>query len=355
MAGQSTAYDTLSKGSTILITGINGMIASHCADQALRHGYKVRGTTRSLEKNSWMPELFDKKYGSGLFELVKVEDMQQPGAFNEAMQGCSAVMHTASIVTFDPDPDKVIPATVAGIQEVLKCAANTPSVKRVVYTSSQAAVRSSTETPLVVSQDTWNDQAIQMTSDRSQLTSIDEFMQGAVVYAASKTLAEKTCFEFVEREKPHFVLNTVCPNYNTGPSIHPTQPASSSGLLKLAFLGDPRPLGFLTMMGGLNYIDVRDDASLHLAAAIFDDVKNERIWGMAGEFNYNDIIDLFGKYDPKWQKVEKIEDVRDKTVYDVSRSIELLKRLGCDGWISLEDSIRANLADESSAISNIIS
>lgn len=91
-------YTTLPKGSTIFITGVNGLIASHCADQALQHGYKVRGTTRSLEKNKWMPELFSKKYGDNVFELVEVKDMQQPGVFDEAMKGCSAVIHAATVM-----------------------------------------------------------------------------------------------------------------------------------------------------------------------------------------------------------------------------------------------------------------
>lgn len=94
----SSSYTTLPKGSKILITGVNGLIASHCADQALKHGYKVRGTTRSIDKNRWMLEVFAKKYGSDLFELVEVKDMQQPGAFDMAMEGCSAVMHVATVM-----------------------------------------------------------------------------------------------------------------------------------------------------------------------------------------------------------------------------------------------------------------
>lgn len=98
MVGQSSHYTTLPKGSLILVTGVNGLIGSHCADQALQHGYKVRGTSRSLEKNKWLVEVFEEKYGKDAFELVEVKDMQRAGAFDQAAQGCSAVVHVATVM-----------------------------------------------------------------------------------------------------------------------------------------------------------------------------------------------------------------------------------------------------------------
>lgn len=234
-----------------------------------------------------------------------------------------------------------------GTREVLKAAAKTPSVKRVVYTSSQGALRTETDTPLTVTQDTWNDFAVEIATDPSKHASLPDEAKGVVTYCASKVLAEKACFEFVEKEKPCFTLNSVVPNMNLGPTIHLKQPASSSGSLKAAFIGNQKAYAMLkSMFGPMNYIDVRDDARLHLAAAIFDDVQGERIWGMAGDFNINDVLDVFAKVDPKWKDAERVEDRRDLTVYDRSRSLELLKRLGKDGFVSFEDSIRANLSGE---------
>lgn len=66
---------TVSKGDLILVTGVNGYIASHVADQLLEAGFSVRGTTRSKDKVGWMFDLFDKKYGEGKFEAVEVPDM----------------------------------------------------------------------------------------------------------------------------------------------------------------------------------------------------------------------------------------------------------------------------------------
>ena len=75
------------KGSTVLVTGANGLLGSHIADQFLEHGYKVRGTVRDTEKNAWLQTVFDKKYGKGSFELFKVPDLTVDGAFDEAVKG----------------------------------------------------------------------------------------------------------------------------------------------------------------------------------------------------------------------------------------------------------------------------
>lgn len=214
-----------------------------------------------------------------------------------------------------------------------------------VYTSSQGALRLHTDTPLTVSQDTWNDLAVQLATASFQHATNDHGNPGVITYCASKVLAEKACFEFIRTQKPHFTLNTVVPNFNTGPSIHPNQRSSSSSLITAAFMGDPQSLAMLKTIPPQHYIDVRDDARLHLAAAIYDDIENERIWGVAGPFNYNDLVDVFARIDPRWKSAQRDETVlRDLTTYDLSRSMEFLRRLGCSDWINLEDSLRANVA-----------
>ena len=74
-------------GSTVLVTGANGYIGSHIADQLIQAGYLVRGTSRDTTKTAWMTEMFDQKYGKGKFEAVVVKDMAESGAFDEACKG----------------------------------------------------------------------------------------------------------------------------------------------------------------------------------------------------------------------------------------------------------------------------
>lgn len=75
------------KESIILVTGVNGYIGSHTADQLLSLGYKVRGTVRDATKSQWAQQLFDEKYGKGKFELFVVSDIAVDGAFDEAVKG----------------------------------------------------------------------------------------------------------------------------------------------------------------------------------------------------------------------------------------------------------------------------
>lgn len=77
----------IAPGSLILVTGANGFIGSHIADQLIRAGYRVRGTARDASKAAWLEEFFENKYGKGKFESVIVEDLATPGAFDEACKG----------------------------------------------------------------------------------------------------------------------------------------------------------------------------------------------------------------------------------------------------------------------------
>lgn len=85
----SIENSALPPGSTVLVTGVNGLIGSHVAEQLLAHGYKVRGTVRDTQKSSWTLDFFGKKFGPGLFELIQVRDITEDGAFDEALRGTS--------------------------------------------------------------------------------------------------------------------------------------------------------------------------------------------------------------------------------------------------------------------------
>ena len=81
------------QGSLILVTGANSFIGSHVIDQLLSIGYHVRGTVRDTQKNSWLAELFEKKYKKGQFQLVHVAEFNNgenaSEELKEAMKGAS--------------------------------------------------------------------------------------------------------------------------------------------------------------------------------------------------------------------------------------------------------------------------
>lgn len=74
-------------GSIVVVSGVSGFIGSHVADQVLAAGYKVHGTTRSVQKSSWVEEMFQKKYGTSNFTLFEVPDMAAEDAFEQVVKG----------------------------------------------------------------------------------------------------------------------------------------------------------------------------------------------------------------------------------------------------------------------------
>jgi len=82
----------------VLLTGANGFIAVWILQDLLEQGYAVRGQVRTLAKGEYLKRKFA-KYGDKL-EIVAVEDITAPGAFDESVKGVDAVLHTAAPVTF---------------------------------------------------------------------------------------------------------------------------------------------------------------------------------------------------------------------------------------------------------------
>ena len=81
----------LESGSTVLVTGVTGLIGGHVADKLIDDGYKVRGTTRSASKGKWAEEYFSQKYGPEKFELVEVPDLTNENALKEVLDGMCRV------------------------------------------------------------------------------------------------------------------------------------------------------------------------------------------------------------------------------------------------------------------------
>ena len=211
------------KGSLILVTGATGYVASHIVNEFLALGYKVRGAARNEEKAARTHKLWA-KYGSSNYETVIVPDMSVDGAFDEAVNGVSAVVHVASVLSFDKDPNNVVPQTVAGTMTALKAAAKEESVKRFVYTSSSvAATLPKPNTKFHIDSKTWNDEGVK----NAWAPPPYEEERAWAVYAASKTESEKAIWKFVKEEKPKFVVNTVCPNANIGTILDKTQARST--------------------------------------------------------------------------------------------------------------------------------
>ncbi|KAJ4172929.1 hypothetical protein NW754_003135 [Fusarium falciforme] len=85
-------------GGWVVVTGVSGLVGSHVADQALRVGFRVRGTARSTETNAWVKEHFQSRYGVENFEQFEVPDMVAKGAFENVVAESERIFAVAGPV-----------------------------------------------------------------------------------------------------------------------------------------------------------------------------------------------------------------------------------------------------------------
>ncbi|WP_214401888.1 SDR family oxidoreductase [Pseudonocardia lacus] len=225
----------------VLVTGATGFIAGHCIAELLTHGYAVRGTVRRLgsAKTDHLRRL------GGPLEFVEAR-LDSDGGWAEAVAGCSAVLHVAS--PFPPEApkheDDLIRPAVDGTLRVLRAAAASGTVRRVVLTSSVAAVTAGNP----------HDAAHPLTeADWSK-------PEQATPYAKSKTLAERAAWEFVE-EDGRIELAAINPGLVLGPLQHPDPRSSLETIQRLLDGGMPA-----VPMLGFAPVDVRDLATAHRLA-----------------------------------------------------------------------------------------
>ncbi|KAK1635670.1 NAD dependent epimerase/dehydratase [Colletotrichum phormii] len=302
------------KGSIAVITGANGYIASHIADHFIQHGYRVRGTVRNPKKSAWLVPHFENRYGTWKFELHIVPDMQVDGAYDEAIKGASMFVHTATVVDFNGDPAEVIGGAIKCGMVAIQAAYKEPSMRRFILTSS-----ASTLMPLK-----------------------NLLLRGKLWI---KLEQEQSIWKFYEEKKtkrPDIVVNSIVPDFNFGRSIDPSQTGGSSsfGFIVELFEGKTLPEPWHLPH---YFIDVEDDAALHIAAAILSDVKGERIFAFAYPMNWDIILDILRRQNPRRKFADNFHDEEyPVTVKPIARAEGLLKRLGRPGWISLEQSIATN-------------
>ncbi|PCG98250.1 NAD-dependent epimerase/dehydratase [Penicillium occitanis (nom. inval.)] len=327
-------------GSTVLVTGVNGFVASHIAKQLLLRGFKVRGTVRDPERTSWLVKDAFKAYvDNGDFELVTIKDFTAAGVYDDAIKGVSAIAHVASVVTFDSDPNTVIPQTVQAATRILEAALNEPSVKTFVYTSS--IVASTFPAPgndTRVTRDTWNDVAIELAwSPPPHPPS-----QGSIVYAASKAAAEKAVWQFVEDKKPKFRVNSVNPAMIMGEPLDESHLQTVGAWIKKLWDGD---VSQLASFSATYHIDVKDVAVLHVAAILDPKISNERLQAWAENCNWNDMLAILRRLYPQRHFIDDLPNQQRLSIStDLTLPLQLLKKWGNQtGWRTLEQTIKDNV------------
>jgi len=311
-------------------------------DVLLEEGYNVRGTVRA--EKAWLNRYFDEKYGKGRFETVVLKSLEDESAFDAVVKGVSAIAHVAADVNFSPDPNNVIPQVITGTVMALKAAAKQPSIKSVVVTSSSTAclLPQPGKEGIVIDENGWNDAAVETAWSKAAPPDQMPF----TVYAASKTESERESWKWMKANNPHFVLNTVLPNYNMGKILLPEIGGSTMSYVRKLLEGDDQSVKSFPPQW---YVNVRDTARLHVAALLDPQVESERLFGFAAPYNWTDVVDILHKLRPENTKIPKAPENEARDLSDIKpskRAEQLIQSFfGVPGWTSLEDSIAEGIAD----------
>ncbi|KAI6044390.1 D-lactaldehyde dehydrogenase [Pisolithus marmoratus] len=167
--------------SKVLVSGADGYIATWVIRNLLEHGYSVRGTVCSARQGEHAKKYFA-NYG-GKLEIVIIKDITREGAFDEAVQGVDAIIHIASPVY---SPEDMVAIAVKGTLGILRSALQFgQNIKRIVYTSSAAAILREVNQPTIFTEEDWNFHVVNQLKEQGKNPS------AAVKYRASKTLAEQ--------------------------------------------------------------------------------------------------------------------------------------------------------------------
>ncbi|MEL6720113.1 MAG: NAD-dependent epimerase/dehydratase family protein [Bacteroidota bacterium] len=255
----------IDKSNPVMVTGATGYVAGWIVKRLLDEGITVHAAVRNPDNKKKTAHLDQIAANSpGNIKYFK-SDLLQEGSYAEAMAGCELVFHTASPFTTDvKDPQKqLIDPAVKGTENVLNSASQTPSVKRVVVTSSCAAIY----TDAIDIQDTPNGI---LTEEVWNTTASLEYQP----YSYSKTLAEKAAWRLAESQT-QWDLVAVNPSFVLGPALNPNSNTSESmNILKQ--LGDGTMKAGVPKMG-LGVVDIRDLAEAHFKAGFTPSAKGRYI------------------------------------------------------------------------------
>lgn len=255
---------TISKNKPVMVTGATGYVAGWLVKELLEAGLTVHAPVRdpeNAEKLKYLNALADQYKGE--IKYFKA-DLLEEGSYDEAMQGCELVFHTASPfinAVKDPQKDLVDPALL-GTRNVLFSANKTESVKRVVLTSSCAAIIGDAKDCLtypngVATEEQWN-----------TTSSLDH-----QAYSYSKTVAEKEAWKINEDQK-RWDLVVINPSLVLGPGINPNGTSESFNIVKMLADGQMK-MGAPDMRIGA--VDVRDVAIAHFRGGFSPDAQGRHI------------------------------------------------------------------------------
>lgn len=238
------------------VTGVTGYVAGPIVQRLLAAGHTVHGTVRN--KNSALVKRLLELPGATDRLRIFEADLLQEGSFDEAFKGVTYVLHTASPfimqVPKGKEKEMLLDPAVKGTENVLDACSRSSSVRRVVITSSVAAVHG----------DAWEKgEGHVFTADDWNSSSSETFQP----YFYSKKLAEKAAWAKAQEqggEEGAWSMVTVNPGLVMGPPVGDRVDSQSISIIHQMATGKmPAAIDV-----GMGICDVRDVAAAHILAAL---------------------------------------------------------------------------------------
>ncbi|KAM7497150.1 hypothetical protein LguiA_021564 [Lonicera macranthoides] len=306
-------------GKVVCVTGASGYIASWLVKLLLQRGYSVRASVRDLSDPKKTEHLLALDGAKERLHLFKANLLEE-GSFDSGVAGCECVFHTASPFyneVNDPQAELIDPA-LKGTLNVLGSCAKVPTLKRVVLTSSVAAVAYNGRplTPDVVVDETW-------------FSNPEICKEMKLWYTVSKILAEDAAWKFAKEKGLDMV--TINPAMVIGPLLQPTLNTSSATILNIINGAQTYP------NATFGWVNVKDVANAHIQAFEIPSASG-RYCTVERVAHCSDIVEILRKLYPSFKLPDKCAD--DKPfVPKYQYSKEKAKSLGID-FIPIEESIK---------------
>lgn len=306
-------------GKIVCVTGASGYIASWLVKLLLSRGYTVKASVRDPNDPKKTEHLRALNGAQERLQLFKANLLEE-GSFDSIVEGCEGVFHTASPFYHDvKDPQvELLDPAVKGTLNVLGSCAKHPSIRRVVLTSSVAAVayNGKTRTPDVVVDETW-------------FSDPNLCRESKVWYVLSKTLAEDAAWKFAKEKDMDMVA--INPAMVIGPLLQPTLNTSAAAILSLIKGAQTFP------NASFGWINVKDVANAHIQAFELSSASG-RYCLVERVAHYSEVVKILHQLYPDLQLPEKCADDKPYVpIYQVSK--EKAKSLGVE-FIPLEASVK---------------
>ncbi len=260
-------------GKNVLVTGANGHVGFVLSKSLVERGYNVRASVR--DKNN--PELIS-HLSSLNVEIVEL-DLMQPKTIETAMNGIEGLFQVAAVYKSwarDPEKEIINPSIIGGIN-ALKAARNA-NVKKVIFTSSTAAVGRSGPGGRPLTEADWNSASKHP-------------------YSYAKTEAEKRAWDYAKAVDMNVVV--INPTAVIGPYFHRHTP--STLLFDKILKGELKALPPQTF----GYVDVRDVALGHILAYENENAEGRHILCTQCVDGF-ELMDLIEEVNPEIEVPRKI-------------------------------------------------